>query len=115
MKQRAATYYHFLLLVLIVSFFVAKISVAQTYSNTEKAAATEINLSALDWKLWGYRIDSWRKNFDFQKLQGDRAEIMNIPVHIPGSVQKALKDASLISDWNIGTNSVESEWVENRH
>lgn len=115
MKQRAATYYHFLLLVLIVSFFVAKISVAQTYSNTEKAAATEINLSALDWKLWGYRIDSWRKNFDFQKLQGDRAEIMNIPVHVPGSVQKALKDASLIPDWNIGTNSVESEWVENRH
>jgi len=27
MKQRAATYYHFLLLVLIVSFFVAKISI----------------------------------------------------------------------------------------
>jgi beta-mannosidase len=79
------------------------------------AAAKEINLAALDWKLWGYRIDSWRKNFDYVKLQGDRAEIMNIPVHVPGSVQKALKDAGLISDWNMGTNSIESEWVANRH
>jgi Beta-galactosidase/beta-glucuronidase len=112
MKQRTVTYHYFLLIILSMCFFVPQNSFAQASSNM---AVKEINLSALDWKLWGYRIDSWRKNFDFQKLQGDRAEIMNIPVHIPGSVQKALKDASLISDWNIGTNSIESEWVENRH
>jgi beta-mannosidase len=87
---------------------------AENFSSTN-TAVKGINLSALDWRLWGYRIDSWRKNFDFQKLQGDRAEIMNITVQIPGSVQKALKDAGLISDWNMGTNSIESEWVENRH
>ncbi|MBW8325925.1 MAG: hypothetical protein K0M50_14260 [Prolixibacteraceae bacterium] len=83
--------------------------------NNKTFTPKEINLSLLDWKLWGYRADSWRKNFDYSRLSGDRAEYMNIPVKVPGSVQKALKDAGIINDWNIGLNSTSSEWIENRH
>ena len=112
MKKRNSTYYC-LLLILMICSSLTKNSFAQRNSNI--SAVQEINLSSLDWKLWGYRIDSWRKNFDFAQLRGDRAEYMDISVKVPGSVQKALKDAGIISDWNIGTNSTSNEWIENRH
>jgi len=38
-----------------------------------------------------------------------------VPVDVPGSVQKALLDAGLLPDWNIGLNARLCEWVENRH
>lgn len=43
------------------------------------------------------------------------AEIPAIPAHVPGSVQRALFEAGLIPDWNVGLNYRECEWVENRH
>ncbi len=75
----------------------------------------EYNLTSLEWKLWGYRPESWKLDFNFAELKGTKAEYMEIPVSVPGSVQKALKDAGIISDWNIGNNNISSEWIENRH
>lgn len=75
----------------------------------------EHNLSALEWKLWGYRPESWKMDFNFKMLTGPKAEYVDIPVKVPGSVQKALKDAGLIEDWNIGNNFINIEWIENRH
>ena len=73
------------------------------------------NLTGLEWKLWGYRPESWKLDFNFAELRGTKAEYLEIPVSVPGSVQKALKDAGIISDWNVGNNNISSEWVENRH
>lgn len=73
------------------------------------------NTAGLEWKLWGYRPEGWRTNFDFNRISGSRAEYRDIAVTVPGSVQKALKDAGIIPDWNIGLNSTLCEWVENRN
>ncbi len=43
------------------------------------------------------------------------AEIQGIPVKVPGSVQKSLREAGLLPDWNVGLNHRLCEWVENRH
>ena len=75
----------------------------------------EYNVSFLEWKLWGYRPESWKMDFNFNELKGPKAEYINIPVKVPGSVQKALKDAGIIDDWNIGNNYIDIEWIENRH
>ncbi|MDR0844600.1 MAG: hypothetical protein LBN71_05205, partial [Tannerella sp.] len=78
-------------------------------------SVTGRDASALDWKLWGYRPNVWRMNFNFQTLSGTWAECMNVPATVPGSVQNALKNAGLIPDWNIGLNYMSIEWIENRH
>jgi beta-mannosidase len=38
-----------------------------------------------------------------------------VRVRVPGSVQGALRKAGIIPDWNVATNSLAAEWVENRH
>lgn len=73
------------------------------------------DVSVLDWKLWGYRPNYWKMDFDFEKLSGKWAEYADIDFDIPGSVQMALKNASIIEDWNVGLNSKNIEWIENRH
>lgn len=72
------------------------------------------DVSVLDWKLWGYRPNYWKMDFDFAKLSGKWAEFSDIDFDIPGSIQMALKNASEIEDWNIGLNSKDIEWIENR-
>ena len=75
----------------------------------------KFNLGNLDWKLSGCHPWIWKlgKSMELgEELQGD---IRNIPVNVPGSVQNALLDAGIIKDWNYGLNSLECEWVENRH
>ncbi len=76
---------------------------------------TEYNISKLDWKIWGYRPESWKLDFNFNELKSPKAEYINIPAKVPGSVQKALRDAGIIDDWNIGNNYISIEWIENRH
>ncbi len=76
---------------------------------------TEYNLSSLEWKLWGYRPENWKLDFNFNELKGTKAEYISIPAKVPGSVQKALRDAGIIDDWNIGNNYISIEWIENRH
>ena len=75
----------------------------------------EYNVSSLEWELWGYRPESWKLDFNFNELTGLKAEYINIPAKVPGSVQKALRDAGIIDDWNIGNNYISIEWIENRH
>jgi len=73
------------------------------------------NMGDLDWTLWGYRPNTWRMNFDFNRLTGSWAEYQDIPIEVPGSVHKALKHQGIIPDWNIGLNYIQNEWIENRH
>lgn len=84
-------------------------------SQDSQIAIQSYDVSVLDWKLWGYRPNYWKMDFDFEKLSGKWAEYADIDFEIPGSVQMALKNASIIEDWNIGLNSKDIEWIENRH
>ena len=84
-------------------------------TNSHAAGQQTYNLSSLDWKLWGYRPLSWKWDFSFTEMKGAKAEHMNLPVKVPGSVQKALKDAGTVADWNMGDNFMGIEWIENRH
>lgn len=77
-------------------------------------SSSTYDLSSLEWRLWGYRPEHWKTNFDFSRLQGSWAEYRDLPVHIPGSVRRALLKAGIIPDWNYGNNSILSEWIENR-
>ncbi len=70
--------------------------------------------SSLDWRLWCYRPNVWRMNFNFEQLSGSWAEHSDLPMIVPGSVQNALKKAGVIEDWNVGVNSRNIEWIENR-
>lgn len=79
------------------------------------AREKSFDASSIEWKLWGYRPDVWRMNFDFDRLTGNWAEYFGINIEVPGSVQLALKKAGIIEDWNIGLNSTKIEWIENRH
>jgi beta-mannosidase len=103
----------FLMLVTLVAGLPAGL-VSQNIDN-KNINNIEHNLSSLEWKLWCYRPESWKLDFNFSKLDGTKADFFNIPVQVPGSVQKALKDAGIIEDWNIGNNYINSEWIENRH
>jgi len=48
------------------------------------------NMGDLDWTLWGYRPNTWRMNFDFNRLTGSWAEYQDIPIEVPGSVHSFL-------------------------
>jgi beta-mannosidase len=64
------------------------------------------DLSQLEWTLRGYHPNYWRF--------GAAPDVRAIPAKVPGSVQNALLEAGLIPDWNVGLNSRQCEWVENR-
>ena len=81
---------------------------------TDNLHITHFDASTLDWRLWCYRPNVWRMDFNFQQLSGNWAEYADLPMTIPGSVQNALKKADVIEDWNIGVNSQNIEWIENR-
>ena len=105
-----------LISVIMVSLFIGLEELTFSQSAVNNSVNNkEYNLSSLKWSLWGYRPESWKMDFNFNELKGSKAEYINIPVRVPGSVQKALKDARIILDWNIGNNYISSEWIENRH
>ncbi|MDR3260199.1 MAG: hypothetical protein LBT78_00005 [Tannerella sp.] len=83
--------------------------------NPEPTSIHIRDASVLEWKLWGYRPNVWRMNFNFESLTGTWAEIQGIGATVPGSVRNALKNARLVPDWNIGLDYTASEWIENRH
>lgn len=70
------------------------------------------SLSNLEWTLKGYMPHCWRSSETFAYDPSRYAEVAAIPVKAPGSVQKALLDAGLILDWNIGMNYRLCQWVE---
>ena len=72
------------------------------------------SLSSLPWQLAGFHPFNWRL-FKAEDIRQAQAEFPAIPARVPGSVQAALLNAGVIPDWNQGLNSLECEWVENRH
>lgn len=73
------------------------------------------DLSALDWQLTGWHPHFWRNRISMETGIGLHANIGPIPGMVPGSVQASLRAANLLPDWNEGMNSLQCEWVENRH
>ena len=73
------------------------------------------DLSELKWKLAGYIPHTWRREKTMELGLAPKWDIAPIPAAVPGSVQKALLDAGLLPDWNVGLNIRQCDWVENRH
>lgn len=76
---------------------------------------TRTDLSSLDWTLSGWTPHLWRLMQTIELGETPTAEIQGFAAKVPGSVQSALLQAGLIPDWNVGTNWLQCEWVENRH
>jgi beta-mannosidase len=77
-------------------------------------ARTTWDLGKLKWQVCGVTpyVWGWDKYADIHNAPD--AEIRAIDAPVPGSVQKALLNAGLIPDWNVGLNARNAEWVENR-
>jgi beta-mannosidase len=77
-------------------------------------ARTTWDLAKLKWQVCGVTpyVWGWDKYADIHDAPD--AEIRAIDAPVPGSVQKALLNAGLLADWNIGLNARDAEWVENR-
>jgi beta-mannosidase len=72
------------------------------------------DLSTLPWLVAGFNPYSWRLS-NAHDIRTAPADFPAVPVDIPGSVQAALLRAGVLPDWNQGMNSLQCEWVENRH
>jgi beta-mannosidase len=72
------------------------------------------DLAQLKWQVCGVTpyVWGWDKYADIH--DAPNAEIRALDAPVPGSVQKALLNAGMLKDWNIGLNAREAEWVENR-
>ncbi len=73
------------------------------------------NLVGLDWRVAGFQPHAWRFEPEIEIGTSARAEVAAVAASVPGSVQRALLDAGQLSDWAVGLNAVQCEWVENRH
>lgn len=72
------------------------------------------DLSGLEWHLSGYAPFAWRSAAVFDAGSDKNVEVTPIDVAVPGSVQRALLEAGIIPDWNMGLNARLCEWAENR-
>jgi len=75
----------------------------------------EYNLSQLEWMLSGWHPEGWRLGVSMEIGMQISPDVAPIKVCVPGSVQQALLNAEMLSDWNVKLNSRQCEWVENRH
>ncbi|HEX2948776.1 MAG TPA: glycoside hydrolase family 2 TIM barrel-domain containing protein [Armatimonadota bacterium] len=73
------------------------------------------DLSTLSWELSGWHPHYWETAKSMELGMNLLPDVPPVPVHVPGSVQGALRDAGLLPDWNVGLNARQCEWVENRH
>jgi len=73
------------------------------------------DLTAQSWTLSGWTPYLWMLGTSMELGEKQEAEYRDIPVHVPGSVQGALRDAGIIPDWNYAGKARLCEWVENRH
>ena len=72
------------------------------------------NLGQMKWQLRGLVPFLWGVDRLTDIRNAPDAEIGPIDAPVPGSVQKALLQAGIIQDWNVGLNARGVEWVENR-
>jgi beta-mannosidase len=73
------------------------------------------DLAALEWTLSGWTPHLWRLMQTVEIGALPAAEIRGVPAPVPGSVQRALREAHLLPDWHLPDSARECEWVENRH
>jgi len=73
-----------------------------------------VSLSGLQWTLHGYAPHAWKLSQSAEIGVTANHEVGPLPMTLPGSVQKCLLDHGQVSDWNIGLNARQVEWVENR-
>lgn len=85
----------------------------QSRRTSENARCTW-DLSQLRWQVVGFTPNLWAIDKYTDIHDAPDAEIGPIAAQIPGSVQMALLNAGLVPDWNVGLNSRQLEWVENR-
>lgn len=77
-------------------------------------ARKTFDLAQLKWQVAAFIPYLWSfDNLTDIQHAGD-AEVGPIEAPVPGSVQKALLNAGLLEDWNVGLNYRHAEWVENR-
>ncbi|MEW6749865.1 MAG: glycoside hydrolase family 2 TIM barrel-domain containing protein [Candidatus Latescibacterota bacterium] len=75
----------------------------------------DYDLAQLDWQLTGWHPDYWRGTLSNDSPMRLDPDVPAVPARVPGSVQQALRDAGLLPDWNMGLESRNCEWVEQRH
>lgn len=74
------------------------------------------DLSQLLWKLAGFTPNNWLNSLKADSLcEGSQPEVAAVTARVPGSVQQSLLDAGVLPEWNYRMNSLDCEWVENRH
>ncbi len=73
------------------------------------------DLSTLTWTLAGWTPNLWRMGKTLELGESPEAELRGVRATVPGSVQRALRNAGLLPDWNLPGNDRLCEWVENRH
>lgn len=71
------------------------------------------DLGGLAWRLSPSVPFLWQ--FQPFATLDDSPEAEPVPARVPGSVQRSLRDAGLLPDWNVGRQARTCEWVENRH
>lgn len=76
---------------------------------------SSFNLETNKWQLSGWTPDMWRLSQSMELGSVSKPEVACVPCRVPGSAQKALRDAGILPDWNVGLNARLCEWVENRH
>jgi len=104
---------HFYITIIAFSFQAVLLKIF--FKNWEIHMKKIIDLSKLKWTLRGFMPHAWRLGYSTETGISLRPEVGPVPAKVPCSVQKALLDAKIIPDWNIGMNARLCEWVENRH
>ena len=68
-------------------------------------AKKTFDLGDLDWHVSGYNPYEWLLGASVETGVMAVAEVGPVSAPVPGSVQKALLDADLLPDWNLGLNA----------
>lgn len=74
----------------------------------------ELNLGEFPWTLDGFMPNEPLIPFSGIGPLPDAA-VPALPARVPGSVHDDLRAAGMLPDWNVGLNSNQCEWVNNRH
>ena len=74
----------------------------------------EILLSGCDWKLTGWYRNQWRSKTSMELNMTILPTIPLMNATVPGTIQKDLMENGWLKDLNIGLQSLDAEWVNNR-